>query len=191
MVFFESDEIDACIDEAMEVIAERTKCIRRTAFTSIREGTNFYFLNSIAADIMYPYRIWNQQRNQRLEAVSLIEMDSHSRTWLDTPGDPDRWFPVSWDYFGVYPHAAASGGVLRIDYIAWPRELLDDNDEPELPESSSDAILAYGAYEGGAREWNEQGSLAWWDLFRAQLGETNAKVTVRRLDESGLGRRLS
>ena len=189
MVFFEEAEINASIDEAMEVIAERTKCVRRTAFVSIREGANFYFLHSIASDIMYPYRLWNEHRNQRLEPTSMPELDGFNRTWLDTSGDPDRWFPVSWDYFGIYPHAATAGGVIRIDYIAWPRELLDDDDEIELPESASDAVFGYSTYEGQCREWNDAGAAAWWQIFNQQLGETNAKTGIRRTQESDLRRR--
>jgi len=189
MVFFSQAEINASIDEAMEVIAEHTGAIRRTAFSLIREGANFYFLNSIATDIMYPYRIWNEHRNQRLQTTSIIELDSLSRLWLDTSGDPDRWFPVSWDYFGIYPHPAAAGGVLRIDYIAWPRDLLDDDDDIELPESLSDAPLSYGVYEGQAREWHDQGVAQWWAMFLAQLGQTKAKTGINRVQQSDLRRR--
>mgnify|MGYP001216050867 CR=1 FL=1 len=188
LVFVTEAEANRSIDEAMEVIAERAKCIRRTAFVSMREGANFYFCNSIAADMMYPYRIWNETRNQRLTAQSILEMDGYSVTWLATQGTPEVWFPVSWDYFGVWPHPASSGGVMRIDYLAWPRALMDDSDEPELPESSTDALTFYGAYEGQIKEWDAASANAMYGLFQQQLGDVKAVTGINRVAPREFGR---
>lgn len=168
-IFVTADEANRSIDEAMEIIAEKTKCIRRTAFVSLREGANFYYIKSIADDMMYPYRIWNEQRNVRLTGSSFMELDGLSQTWLTTAGTPQLWFPVSWDFFGVYPHPATSGGVLRIDYVAWPAALMDDNDEPEMPESSIDSLIYFGAYEGQLKEWDIQAATAMYQVFMGRM----------------------
>jgi hypothetical protein len=181
MIFMTEAQLNHSIDEAMEVIAEKTRNIRRTAYVSLREGVNFYFLQSIAPDMMYPYRIWNQQNNLRLIPTTIDEMDERHRTWMETSGNPECWFPVSWDYFGIYPHPAAAGGVLRVDYIAWPRALMDDDDEPELPESSSDALSLYGITEGQLKEWDAKSAMANWAMFARALGESNARTGVNRV----------
>lgn len=188
MIFFTEDQIDHSIDEAMEVIAEKSGCIKRSAFVSVREGANFYFINSIATDIMIPYRIWNENRGSRLKGTTMAELDSYHRTWLTTSGDPDSWFPVSWDYFGVYPHAATAGGVLRVDYLAWPRALQDDDDEPELPESSQDALIHYAINEGHLKQWDTNSALLAWAMFQKATGESKARTNVERIRAGGFTR---
>lgn len=187
-VFVSEAQLNTSIDEGMQAVAEATGCIRRTAFCSIREGAIFYFTNSIASDMMYPYRIWNESNNRRLVATSLDELDAYSRTWLQTTGSPESWFPVSWDYFGIYPHASAAGGVLRIDYLAWPRSLADDDDEPELPEQSSDALITFGTWEGQLKQWDELTSFALWDLFQVQTGQSRDRTGMGRVQERSFGR---
>jgi len=187
-IFFTSAQINLSIDEAMELFAERTKSIRRSAYVSLRPGATFYFTASIAQDIMFPYRIWNQANNQRLIATSINELDSHSTTWLDTSGDPRNWFAVSWDFFGVYPHAAAGGGVMRVDYVAWPLELQDDDDEPELPEGSTDVPFLHGLYEGELKQWDIQSASLVFALLTKAMGESEARTGMSRVQERSFQR---
>jgi hypothetical protein len=187
-VFVSEAQLNTSIDEGMEMVAEATGCIRRTAFCSIREGATYYFTNSIASDMMYPYRIWNESNNRRLTATSLDELDAYSRTWLTTSGNPESWFPVSWDYFGVYPHAVDAGGVLRIDYLAWPRALNNDDEEPEIPEASMNALVTFGAWEGQLKQWDEMTAYALYDLFQKETGQSRDRTGMGRVQERSFGR---
>lgn len=188
MVFFTSSEINTMIDEGAEILAEQTGNIRRTAYFPLREGTQFYFLRSIAQDIMIPYRIWNFDGTRRLTAFSIQEMDAFAENWLTTTGTPEVWFPVSWDFFGVYPKPAAGGGVMRLDYYAWPRELLDDDDEPEVLESSHDALTYFGVYEGELKQWSPQAATAAQNLFMSYVGKARDSSNVGRVQERSFQR---
>lgn len=153
-VFFSTAQLNSLVDEGMEVIAENSRAIRRTAMFALRPGTTFYSPASIAPDIMFPVRFWDTTREVRMTALSMQELDKAKARWLQTSGTPEVWFPVSWDLFGVYPATSTSGGLIRMDYVAWPRELIDDNDEPELPLASHDAIVLFGAYMGLLKKWD-------------------------------------
>ena len=188
MVFFTSAQIDTMIKEGAEIIAEETHAIRRTAYFPLRQGTQFYFLRSIAQDIMMPYRIWNHDGTRRLTAYSIDEMDAFSENWMATTGTPAVWFSVSWEYFGIYPKPAEGGGVMRLDYYAWPRELMDDDDEPEILEQSHDALIKWGSYEGELKQWDGKAAQTAQAMFLAEIGQATDRSNVGRVQERNFQR---
>ena len=80
---------------------------------------------------------------------------------------PDWWYSISWDAFGIWPIPTAGGGVLRIDYLAWPETLLSDTDSPMLRETEQDLIVQYGFYDGLARQWEPERAM---DIFLQFVG---------------------
>src|SRR5574342_1176752 len=155
-VFFSQAQLNTLTDEANEVIAEDTHAIKRTAFVPLKEGVGFIYTPAINADFMAPTRVWNHELGQRLACLSMTEMDGFDIQWQTTTGTPEIWFPVSWDLFGIYPRPSSASGVLRIDYIAWPRSLMDDNDRSELPEATHDALTLWGQYMGCLKKWDAE-----------------------------------
>lgn len=178
-VFWSNDQLNAVIDEASEVLAEEAKAIRRTAYVGRQAGTTYYFTRGLAQDLMAAYRIWLPDLNRRLVSVSIGELDAQNFEWPVVTGDPEYWFPVSWDCFGVYPKAAQSGGVLRVDYLAWPRSLMDDSDEPEFREADQDSIVMYGVYDGLMKKWDSARALQLFNRFLDQWQTGRARNGVR------------
>lgn len=180
-VHWSTAQVDSVIDEASEVLAEEAHAIRRTAFVARQAGATYYFTRGLAADVMAITRIYLPDVNRRLSAISLAELDAHHETWATVSGDPEYWFPVSWDCFGVYPKSASGGGVLRVDYLAWPRVLLDDDDEPEFREADQDALVLYGVYDGLLKQWNGQRALEVFTRFVDHWTVGKARNGVREM----------
>jgi hypothetical protein len=178
-VHWSTAQIDAVIDEASEVLAEEAKAIRRTAFVARRPGSTYYFTRGIAPDLMAAYRVWLPDVSKRLTAVTIGQLDAQNELWPTVTGDPEYWFPISWDCFGVYPHPAAGGGVLRVDYLAWPRTLLDDSDEPEFREADQDSLVIYGIYDGLMKKWDFPRAMALFARFIEQWHTGQARNGVR------------
>ena len=178
-VFFSTAQIDAVIDEAQEVLAEEAEAVKRTAYQALRDGTTYYYTRGIATDIMAPYRLWLVNENRRLTAVSIRELDVRHERWIGVNGDPEVWFPVSWDLFGIWPHPATGGGVLRIDYLAWPRSLQDDEDEPEIRRADHDAIVLYGIYDGLMKGWAPEKAIVLFNLFVDRWADARARAGIR------------
>lgn len=182
-IHFSSSQINDSISEGLEILAEEVDAVKRTAFTPFREGTTFYNIQAIAPDIMAPYRLWVYDTNRRLQATTISELDEYSERWDTINGTPEAWFPVSWDMFGVFPFPAAAGGVLRVDYLAWPRELLDDDDEAELPEASQRAVVDYGIYDGLIKRYDIETAMEFINRFASLFKDVKTK--------SGIGRKGS
>lgn len=152
--FWSTDEINRIIGEGMEVLAEEANSIKRTAYIPFREGHTYYYTQSIAKDMMVPYRVWHASLDRRLRPVTTQDLDRFTETWTTVTGDSWCWFIVAWNLFGVFPRAANAGGVMRVDYLAWPREIQDDDEEPEFPEADHEEILLYGIYDGLLKQWD-------------------------------------
>ena len=178
-VFWSTTQIDAVITEAAEVLAEEAKAIRRTAFVGRLPGAIYYFTRGLAPDVMAITRLWLPDQNTRLTAVSIAELDAQNSTWATATGDPEYWFPVSWDCFGIYPHPTTGGGLLRVDYLAWPRTLLDDDDEPEFREADHDSLVMYGIYDGLMKRWDAPRALELFNRFMDQWQMGRARNGVR------------
>ncbi len=177
-VFWSTTEMDRIINEAQEAFAEEALAIHRTVLTALRPGASYYTTRSIAADMMAPYRIWMQDRNRRLTAVSLDNLDRFHEKWLEVSGTPEVWVPISWDWFAVYPHPSVGGGVMRVDYIAWPRDLSHDQDTSELYEADQDCLVLYAVYQGLLKRWDLATATEAYGRFidRLRLGRAHAGV---------------
>lgn len=178
-VFWSTAQIDTIIDEASEVMAEEAQSIRRSAFISREPGKLFYSTRGIADDVMAIYRVWATDLNRRLVAVSAGQLDDQNETWQSVTGDPEYWFPLSWDLFGIYPHPSSGGGILRIDYFGWPRTLMDDDDEPEFREPDHDGLVLYGVYDGLLKQWNLQRALEIFSRFVERWMDAKERAGVR------------
>lgn len=153
-VFFTDTQLNELIDEAAEFLVGEIKCVRRTVLVPQREGTIFYSTRSVADDMLFPYRIWNHSRGQRLTVSDFMSLDNFHERWMTVTGDPQIWFAASWDLFGVWPSTVDAGGVLRVDYLAWPRALQDDSDQLEMLEACNEAVMLYGQYMGALKQWD-------------------------------------
>ena len=158
-VFFSDEQLNNLVDEAMEVLVEDIRAVRRQAVIPLKEGIGFIYTPTIDPDFMAPLRVWNHTNSMRLTCLSMAELDTFHIRWQETTATPELWFPVSWDMFGIYPRPAAAEGVLRIDYLAWPRSLMDDGDRPEIPEATHDALVLYGQYMGCLKKWDAQSAM--------------------------------
>ena len=178
-VFFSTTQLDAVIQEASEVLAEESRSIRRTAFLARQPGATYYSTRAIGSDVMAITRLWLPDLDRRLTAISLAELDAQNETWPTATGTPEYWFPVSWDVFGVYPHTAAGAGLFRVDYPAWPRTLLDDDDESEFREADTDSLVMYGVYDGLMKQWSLQRAMQLWNRFIDQWQVGRARNGIR------------
>jgi len=180
-VFWTTSEMNDILNEAQEAFAEEAKAIHRTALISLRPGASYYTTASIAADMLAPYRLWMQTTNRRLTAVSLDQLDRYHERWLESSGTPEVWCPISWDWFAVYPHPTVGGGIVRVDYIAFPRDLNHDDDQPEIFESDQETLIFYGVYQGLLKRWDMVTALEAYGRFvdRMRAGVVNAGVQVR------------
>lgn len=186
--FFTTAQVDEYITDGQEIMAEEIAAIKRSLIVPKRASTTYYNTRGLATDMMVPYRIWDVSNERRLEAHTMLELDAHQERWIDTTGDPWWWFPLSWDTFGVYPRPAGPGGVYRVDYLAWPRELIDDGDVPETHNSDHDGLVLFGIYEGLLKMWNVPQAIKVFSDFSETWGDTNVRHAIKGFERRMMAR---
>ena len=179
--FFTTTQANTVIQEAMEIIAEEITDLKREAFVPLRKGKWLYTTREIAEDCMTPFRVWSQNDEERLDVITMQQLDDHRERWMEvTTERPDWWFPVSFDCFGVWPTPSNGGNILRINYLAWPETLLDDSDEPEFREAEQDLIVLYGMYDGLIRQWEPERALDIFSTFAQSFKDQQFKTATRK-----------
>jgi len=172
-------------------LAEEVAAIKRTAYVPLLPGTTYYYTRAIADNVMAPYRIWLTHLDRRLDAVTLSDLDQANERWVDTTGDPWKWFSVSWDMFGVYPRTVTGGGMMRVDYLAWPDTLLDDSHESEFPEPDQDGLILYSVYDGLLKQWDIDRALQTFSLFVDRWGSAKTRSGAKRTAARSYQRRTT
>jgi hypothetical protein len=187
-VFWSSTEVHDLIAEAMEVVCEETPSLKRTFLVPRRPGWLLYTLPGVGERIMAPYRLWLPDRQQRLEAVSLTDLDGRHEEWMTVTGEPRWWAPVSWDQFVIWPIPAAGGNWIQVDCYVWPDPLQDGEDEPEFHEADHEGLVLYAEHEGHLKQWDvargsdlfQQFVQRWGDArYRAQVGQVSGRLWQR------------
>jgi len=76
-------------------------------------------------------------------------------------GWPTQWYPLGVRQFGVYPapDSALTDG-FRVTFVRQPRELIEQSDEPEIPEPYHSALWQYAAHILLKRDGNFEASAA-------------------------------
>ena len=175
--FYTQSAIDDALNEGMEVLAEDVKAWRRTVMVPKADGQQLYDMRAFADDVYAISRVWDTTYEQRLEVISLASLDQFRQRWWEvTSTYQEYWYSLSPYLFGVYPAPATGQGVLRVDYLAWPKIMDDDEEEPELHEADQAALVEYGVYLGLMQQW-EPGRAS--ERFKSYL-ETFTKAVERQ-----------
>ena len=187
-VHWTTSQIDRALLEAAETLVEETRAIRRSTLVPLMEGASYYYLQALAPDLLFPYRIWTARDERKLTALSLKELDAYHQEWDTVTGDPELWCPLSWDVFVLWPRIANGGNLLRVDYIAWPQDDLGDEDMWDVPEQSQDTLLHYALYDLSLQYYdldNAQGNL---QIFAQQFDAAQSRSGVRKVQAREFGR---
>lgn len=188
-VFFSNAQINAMIQEAYEIIAEEITTLRKQAIIVTEPGRHWYTTYEISSACISPFRVWTDGTNQRLIPLTMDEVDDHYTTWQAVSSDqPQWWYPIGFDTFGIWPGPAQGGTILRVDYIAWPDEMESDADEPLLREVEQDLLILYGQYDGLMRQWEVPRAMELFNRFSVAYRDSQYKLQVRRFYRANFDR---
>ena len=179
--FWDLSELDDTIQEAQEILAEEVQSLKATAHVPRQDGTMFYSLAAVADNVMSPLRVWLPDEQHRLRPTTMRWLNRERQRWMeDTTDYPDYWFPVSWYSFGVYPGTTTGRGLLAIDYLQWPDEMISDSDEPEFPLPDHDALVIYGVYAGLMKQWDIIRAVDLFTQFVSRIPDASYRSEIRK-----------
>lgn len=188
-VFFTEAQANTVIQEAMEVLAEEVTELRREGFIVVEPGRFIYMLPELSDVAMTPLRIWSDSDQERLDPITMKELDDFQERWMESTGDkPEWWYPVSHDAFGLWPIPVNGGQVLRVEYLAWPETLGQDTDRPNFKEELQDLLVLYGQYDGLVRQWEPERALDIFFSFAASFRDGRFKSATHKFQQQFFNR---
>lgn len=181
-VFFDTGRMNQSIDEGFERLVEMVPAVRKTLYVPRREGQMLYSIGGLGetpAAMQAPWRLWLPDLTRRLIPVELNDLDARHELWLTIQGDPYWWFPVDWRTFGIWPTPGPGGGLIQIDYYAWPAPMTDDRDPVlDLPLEDEVLLAAYAECEGYLRQWDVASALRRWQFLVGNIGDAVANADL-------------
>jgi hypothetical protein len=183
--FWSLEEMNHLLDEAQEVLSEEVEAFSRTLYVPLRPGVGLYTLLGVdpLGRVQTPWRLWSRNRQHRLWSLSLPELDGHYERWQTVAGDPEWWYPFSWDCFGVWPVPAATGGILEVDCFVWPDPLQEDTDEPECPDPDHDVLVSHMEIEGQVKQWDVARALELMLPLMGRWKDSQARSGLKQVQE--------
>ena len=188
-VYSTISEVNGWIDEGMEILSEETMIRKRRGYLPLKAGVRFYNTEAIDPLCLSPTDFWLQDREIRVEQISMLELSTDGNKWMLTQSDrPHWWFPVDATTFGIHPAPPNSNDALRVDYFAWADTITDDMAELELDDGTVDALIYYGIYRGYLKRWDTQRAVdSFTDfssvfsdgVYRREIGKLKAGLTQR------------
>jgi hypothetical protein len=186
--YWAATEIQAYLQEALEVLAEDVAFVKRTFTIPRRPGVVVYQTAGISPTIIAPYRVWLPDYQRRLDSRTLVELDGRYERWLENVGIPECWVSLSWDQFLIWLHPTTQDGTLELNCYCWPDSMDADSDVPELPPTSHEALALYAEGLGRLKQWQGQETVERWDAFFKRYGHVRSQAGINRVQSRFWGR---
>ena len=180
-VFWSADEMDDMVQEGQEILAEEARALQRTITLPKRDGWLLYRVP--LDDCMTPIRIWDTQRRQRLDVVSMRRLNQAHPRWMvtTTSSTPQCWYPVTWSQFGLWPGAAQGGGTFDVTCLVWPARMADDRSQSVWQASDEEALVWYGVYMGLLKQFELGKALGLFAEFVQRFQDVTARHGAREI----------
>jgi len=172
-------QLDGIIRDAHETVVELVAPIERSVLIPLVGEKVWYRPRAYADDMIAVLRLSDPINENRLTAVVMDDLDRDRDRWEATTGQSQFWTVVGFDWIGIYPHAASDGGVLRLDYAAWPQDALGDSTPLEVDPEDEDRILELAMADCQAWNWDEDSALARLGGFARSVGVTRGRTVGR------------
>lgn len=125
-------QIRDSLNDAVEEIALVTGAVKAEYQLPLTASTTFYRLDFSRGELMWITDVWLHGQNRRLEQVDLIRLVTGNPRWLENTGNPEAYFPVGFDYLGVWPTPSATTDLLKITAAIAPERYTYDNNRIDL-----------------------------------------------------------
>lgn len=179
-IFWEDAELLANLNEAQDVLGERTRFLTQTVYLPRREGTWCYDIAGVLPNLIAPYRIWLPDVHRRLEAVSLTHLDILHPLWQTITGDPWYWAALDWRQFVLYPVPAEGHGMMEIACYVWPDPLTAATQIPRWHLAAEEALTLYAEALGHLKQWDAANATMRLEAFMARYMRVRGQAAGRQ-----------
>lgn len=165
--FFKDTTWRRWLNEAQRYVVRRTKVLERSTEITVVQGQQQYTLDASVWTLHFV-----RLSNDRLQPASINDIQ---RWFSSTEGKPSHY--ALWDNrLYLYP-TPSHGGQLTILYYAWPVDMVQDTDTPEIPEAFHGLLPTFAAYRAKMADQQTAEAQSLFLEFQQGLDELVASYT--------------
>ena len=149
---YSNGEIDAAINEGLQLFAFLTLCLQTTATLTLTAGPVYTRADLLPADYLVPLRL--TFGGAKIRPARMADLDALNMSWPSATGNtPLRYLSLA-DTLRLYPSPATEASV-QLTYAQAAPVLTADYHVPVIPDFHHAALADYGTYrllmpQGGA-----------------------------------------
>jgi hypothetical protein len=170
-IFWSEDDVMDAINEGYMDFCEQTKCYERQAEVACTSKIPYLDVRTALA---YPFiglrRIYSRLLQGPLQSSSVKSMDDRDRRWEMSFSLPRRMTVRGLYTIMLYP-VPPSEATFRMSWSSLPEKLVFDEDEPQIPIESHEAIVKYALYDLKCQEAETEVAMKHWQSYRAFVDE--------------------
>lgn len=140
-------QIRDSLNDAIEEISLLTGSYRTTYAMAMREDRTFYRFRFSRGYLAWITNVWLVTQKRRLEQTSLLKLKNHNPRWLYNTGSPRAYFPIGFNYLGIWPKPGSDTDLLEIEMVLIPRRYETDTEEIKLRNNFERAAIHYAVGE--------------------------------------------
>ncbi len=114
---------------------------RRKYLLALHESRGLYRLSPQNDDMGWVISVWDRDRHYQLTQTEMINLSAKGPRFLEDTGDPEYWWQMGWNYFGVFPKPGSKGKILELDMIAVPKRYDYDQNPIRLRDQWHNALV--------------------------------------------------
>ena len=182
-LFWTEAEIGEAVNLGLQELADSTEFYEQHLDIELLNDRAYYDLRHvIGPDFLALRPAYNEQTNRWLIPSTVRHLDAHDRRWERVTGEPQRIVLRGLWWLGLYPRVQADAGRIRQYYVALPPALVEDEDEPPIPEAFQEALIDFGLADLFAIDGESAFALAAWARYLAGEADLAAWVEHRAAD---------
>lgn len=158
MVYYTPAEMAHALNLSQRLFAFLTLCVERTVSFALTNAQTWYQLSGQISDFIAPLRILHS--GTRLTASTIHDLDARDDSWRSTAGNPTRYCQPGHDLFAITPQPASGVHTLSLTYAAWPAEMTNNGDTPEIPADQQPHLIDSAYYLLRLKEGGQEGAAA-------------------------------
>lgn len=163
-------QIRDSINDAIEEISLMTGTYNQTYYVSLRQHRTFYRFRFAEGYLLWITDVWLRTQKRRLEQTSLIKLINFNPRWLYNTGTPHSYFPVGFNFFGVFPRPSSDTDLLEINCVMSPARYTADTDRVKLRKNWEWGAAHYAVGEYYASRGDAKNAIFHHNKYLERLG---------------------
>ena len=158
------------INDAIEEISLYTGLNKKTYYVSLRQNRTFYRFRLNEGSLLWVTDVWLRTQKRRLEQTSLIKLINFNPRWLYNTGTPQAYFPVGFNFFGIWPRPSSDTDLLEITMALAPQRYTADTDRIQLRKNWEWAAAHYAVGEFYAGRGDAKNAIYHHNKYLGRMG---------------------